>query len=451
MSRQEERARSLGERPINHLLLQFSIPAIVGMLVQALYNVVDQIFVGRFVGEIALGGLAIASPMMFIQMAFGMLIGLGGNSLVSIRLGEQNKDEADKIAGNTLGYSFLAGLAVAIAGFIFLDKIPQLFGATANNEIFTRDYLSIIIIGFPFQSVSAGMNNYIRSEGNPKKAMGTMLIGAITNIFLDYIFIAILGWGVKGAALATIISQIISMTWVLSYFFKRESFLNITKETMKLEIGILIKIVKMGFAPFGMQLMNSLVTIMFNNALRTYGGDSAISAMAIINSITRLIMMPVFGISQGAQPIMGYNFGAKQYDRVRHALFVSAGVATIVTSIGTYISFAFPEALFHIYLSESEGLHEFLKVGVPAIKMYNLMFFAVGGPVLFSGYFQSTGRPKHAISISLMRQLLFLLPGIIILPQFLKIDGVWLAMPVSDFLSAIVSSTITFRDLKKWK
>ncbi|NLM07273.1 MAG: MATE family efflux transporter, partial [Tissierellia bacterium] len=210
MSRQEERARSLGERPINHLLLQFSIPAIVGMLVQALYNVVDQIFVGRFVGEIALGGLAIASPMMFIQMAFGMLIGLGGNSLVSIRLGEQNKDEADKIAGNTLGYSFLTGLAVAIAGFIFLDKIPQLFGATANNEIFTRDYLSIIIIGFPFQSVSAGMNNYIRSEGNPKKAMGTMLIGAITNIFLDYIFIAILGWGVKGAALATIISQIIS-------------------------------------------------------------------------------------------------------------------------------------------------------------------------------------------------------------------------------------------------
>lgn len=450
MSIAEQRAKDLGEKPIEDLLLKFSIPAIVGMMVQALYNVVDQIFVGQYIGDLALGGLAIVGPMMFIQFAFSMLIGLGGNSLVSIRLGQQRKEESDNIAGNTLGYCFIFGFTLAVVTFILLDEIPTLFGATENNYQYARDYLGIILLGFPFQSVSAGMNNYIRSEGNPKKAMSTMLIGAITNTILDFVFIAVLNWGVKGAALATIISQVVSMTWVLSYFFRRQSFLVITKDTMKLKLSILSEIVKYGFAPFGMQLTMSLVTVIFNKSLHHYGGDAAISSMGILSSVSGLIMMPVFGMNQGAQPIMGYNFGAQKYDRVKKALFYSCIAATIVTTIGFIICQAFPVQLFHIYLSDNERFHEFLKVGVPAMRIYNSLFFMVGGPVIFSGYFQATGRPKIAITLSLTRQLIFLLPAIAILPRFFGLTGVWLAMPVSDMLAAIVSVVTTFKDLKKW-
>lgn len=449
MSKRNEKSKFIGEEEIGKLLLKFSIPAIVGMLVNALYNIVDRIFIGKGVGSIGIGAIFVSSPVALILMAFGMLIGFGGNSLSSIRLGEDKKDEAELILGNALILLFLVSITLSVSGLIFIEPLLKIFGASETILPYAVEYMSIILIGAPFQAIGFGINAFIRGEGNPKIAMVTMLIGAILNIILDYIFIFIFNMGIKGAALATIISQAVSAIWVLSYFLGSRSMLKLKKENMRLKKNIIKNIFSIGFAPFSMQLAASMVTAILNNSLNAYGGDIAVSSMGVIHSITMLILMPVFGINQGAQPIIGYNFGAKKYRRVKEALKKAIIAATSVVTLGFLITQTIPHKLFAIFLEKGPEMDKIAGVGIKGLKIYLAILPIVGFQIVSSNYFQATGKPKQAAFLGLSRQVLVLIPALLILPSFFGLTGVWLAGPVSDLTASIVTGFFLIRDLKE--
>lgn len=439
-----DRSQQLGEDRISSLLWKFSIPAIFGMLVNALYNVVDRIFIGQGVGSEALAGLTVSFPLMIVLMAFGMLVGIGGTSLISIRLGQQKRDDAERILGNAVVLLVIISLILAILGLIFLNPLLKLFGASEVTLPYAQEYLRIILIGAVFQSVGFGLNNMIRADGSPKIAMFTMLIGALTNTILDPIFIFIFKMGVAGAAWATIISQAVSAIWVLSYFMGRRSMLKIHRHNLRLQLPIVKNIMAIGMAPFSMQLVASVLNIILNNSLARYGGDLAISTMGIINSISMLILMPIFGINQGAQPIIGYNYGAKQYDRVKLTLRYAITAATAIVATGFVVAKLFPTELIQIFNRDPE----LVRMGTRAIGIFLTMLPIIGFQIVSANYFQAVGKPKSAMFLSLSRQLVFLIPALLILPRFFKLDGVFMAGPVADFLSSLVTGIWIWAEMR---
>lgn len=445
------RSKMLGEEAVGKLLIRFSIPAIVGMMVNALYNIVDRIFIGKDMGSIGIGAIFVGSPVALILMAFGMLIGIGGNSLSSIRLGQNRKDEAESILGNAFTLLVIISLILTISGLIFIEPLLRLFGASKDILPHSVAYLSIILIGAPFQSVGFGLNNFIRGEGNPKIAMNTMLIGAILNIILDYIFIFKFNMGIKGAAWATIISQAVSAAWVINYFSGNRSMLKLRKKNLALKTDIVKDILSIGFAPFSMQLAASMVTAILNNTLSTYGGDVAISSMGVIHSITMLILMPVFGINQGAQPIIGFNYGAQQYDRVTDALKKAIIAATSVVGLGFILTQTMPAQLFKLFLNEGDDIVNILEVGTRGLRIYLALLPIVGFQIVSSNYFQATGKPRQAALLSLSRQVLVLIPALIILPRFFELTGVWAAGPVSDLVASTLTAIFLVGDFKNLK
>lgn len=441
-----DRAKLLGEEKIGKLLLKFSIPAIVGMIVNAIYNIVDRIFIGNFVDSLGLGGITIAFPIMIIIMAFGMLIGIGATSLISIRLGEGKREEAELILGNAMVLLIVISLTLSIFGLIFLDPILKLFGASPQILPYAKEYLSIILLGAVFQSIGFGMNNFIRADGSPKMAMATMLIGAILNTILDPIFIIVFNMGIKGAALATIISQAVSAAWVLNYFFSGKSSLVVKKENWKLKPHIVKNILAIGSAPFAMQVAASGITTLLNRSLITYGGDLAVSAYGAINSFSTILLMPIFGINQGSQPIIGYNYGAKNYDRVKKAFLLAITAATTITIIGFVVTRMFPSQLIALFNSKDK---ELVNIGANGMKIFFTMLPLIGFQIVSSNYFQATGKPKQAMLLSLSRQVLMLIPAIIILPRFFDLNGVWMAGPTADFFSSLLTGTFILIELKK--
>lgn len=449
MDTHDERAKKLGGDPIGKLLLSFSIPAIIGMLVNALYNVVDRIFIGRGVGGSAIGGLYVGMPISLILMAFAMLIGIGGNTLVSIRLGQNRKEEADRIAGNAVILLGIISMVIAILGLIFLEPLLKLLGASESNLHYAMDYLRIILLGAPFQAIGFGMNNFIRGEGSPKIAMTTMLIGAILNTALDPIFIFVFDMGVKGAALATIISQAVSAIYVMKFFFGGNSILNIKKEYLKLKWPIFKEIVSIGFSPFSMQLAASLVTILLNTNLQKYGGDLATSSMGVINSVAMMILMPIFGINQGAQPIIGFNYGAKNYDRVKRTLKYAIFGAVSISTLGFLVTQIFPTKIIQVFINDPSDLDEILRIAVPGMKTYLMMFPIVGFQIVSSAFFQAIGKPKHSAFLSLSRQVIVLIPALIILPNIYGLRGIWMAGPIADTISSILTGLLLFHFLKQ--
>jgi putative MATE family efflux protein len=448
MDKENERKKLLGEEPIKKLLIRFSLPAITGMVVNALYNVVDRIFIGLGVGDLAIGGLFISSPISLIIMAFSMLIGIGGNTLVSIKLGQNKKEEAERVTGNSFILLILVSLLITIFGLMFLKPLLNLFGASPSNFQYAYDYMKIILIGAVFQAVGLGMNNFIRGEGSPTIAMKTMLIGAISNTILDPIFIFWFKMGVSGAALATIISQALSALWVMRYFFGGNSMLTIKKDYLKPKLDITKKIIAIGLGPFSMQLAGSMVTVLLNNSLKNYGGDLANSSMAVINSVAMMVMMPVFGINQGAQPIIGFNYGAEKYDRVKQTLKYAIIGATCITTVGFILTQLFPVPLYKMFISKGGNLGEITKIGVPGMRIYLAMFPIVGIQVVSSNYFQAIGKPKHAMLLSLSRQVLVLIPALIILPKIYGLTGVWLAGPLSDLIASIITVYFVTRSVR---
>lgn len=439
------RSKQLGEENIGKLLIQFSIPAIVGMLVNALYNIVDRIFIGKGVGNLGIAGIFVGYPISLILMAFSMLIGLGGNALVSIRLGQKREEDAEKILGNAFVLLILISICIGILGLLTLEPLLKAFGASETILPYSLDYMRIILIGAPLQAIGFGLNNFIRGEGNPKMAMATMLIGAILNTILDPIFIFVFDMGMKGAAIATIISQGASSIWVLSYFFRKKGLLKLKKENLKLKLDIFKEIISIGLAPFSMQIAASMVTVLLNNNLKNYGGDIATSSMAIINSITMLVLMPIFGINQGAQPIIGYNYGAEKYDRVKETLKLAIIFATVISTIGFIFTQIIPGKLISLF---GKNETELIEVASKAMRINLSMLPIIGFQIVSANYFQATGKPKQAMFLSLSRQVLVLIPALIILPKLFQLNGVWLASPVSDIIASIITAYFLVRDLK---
>ncbi len=439
-----ERDILLGDSEIPKLLLKFSLPAIVGMLVNALYNVVDMIFIGQGVGPLGIAGVRIGFPIMVVNMAFSMLFGIGANSLISIRLGQKRQDEAELIMANAMIVMILTAGLISVAGLFYLTPLLKMFGASETVFPYAKDYLSVILYGTIFQVIGMGMNNFIRGEGNPKMAMVTMLIGAILNTILDPIFIFVFNWGIKGAALATILSMAVSSVWVLYYFMYGNSLLKIKKENLKVKPNIIKSVVAIGLAPFSMQIAGSVLIVIMNNSLSYYGGDIAVSAMAVINNVAMMFMMTVFGINQGAQPIIGYNYGAKKFDRVKETLKIAIGSASIITTFGFIMTRIFPKQIISIF-SDDVSLVEF---GALGLKRFLIVMPIIGFQVVSSAYFQAVGKPKHSIFLSLSRQVLILIPLVLILPRFMGLNGLLTAGPISDLTASALTAIFLIRELK---
>ncbi|HAX98189.1 MAG TPA: MATE family efflux transporter [Candidatus Atribacteria bacterium] len=441
-----DHSAQLRDTKITTLLWRFSIPAIVGMLVNALYNVVDRIFVGQGVGSLGIAGIAVSYPYMMLMMSFGMLVGLGSTALVSIRLGERKKDEAEQVLGNALILLIVVSISLTFFGLILLRPILIISGASETTLPYAMDYLRIILIGGIFMGIGFGLNNLIRAEGNPRIAMATMLVGAITNVILDPIFIFGFGWGIQGAAIATILSQLVSAIWVVRYFLIGKSTLRFHFKYLKLKIQIVKRIFTIGIAPFVLQMGATLLFVILNNSLLIYGGDTAISVMGIIHSINMLLLMPLFGINHGAQPIVGYNYGAQQFDRVKETVKIASLAATGVVIVGFVLIMAFPQGFIMLFNKTDQ---ELISMGVKALRIIQLMLPVVGFQVVGSGYFFAVGKAKEAMFLSLSRQMLILIPLVIILPRFMGLIGIFVSIPISDGLSFILTAILLNIEFKK--
>ncbi|MGH4122089.1 MAG: MATE family efflux transporter [Clostridium sp.] len=444
--------KALGTESIGKLLFKFSIPAVTGMIVNALYNIVDRIYIGHIkgVGSNALSGLAITFPISVIIMAFGMLVGIGASAVISIRLGEKNKKAADDILGNAVILITIISLVISLIGVLFLNKLLILFGASGNNIPYAKAYIQIILMGAVFQNIGFGINNIIRAEGNPKMAMLTMVFGAIINIILDPILIFGFNMGIEGAAIATIISQAFNTLWVLKYFTSKNSgsVLKIKKVNLKLHRHIVKDIFAIGMAPFSMQIASSLVIILYNKGLYAYGGDPAIAAMGILNSISMLIFMPIFGISQGIQPIIGYNYGAKSYSRVLKVLKYAIMAGTCIATIGFVSVQLFARPLIGVFVGNNP---ELINMGARGLRIDLIFLPILGFQILGASYFQAINEAKTSMILSILRQVIVLIPLILILPLFFELDGLWLSQPCADLIATALTAFFLYRSITNLK
>lgn len=385
----------LGTESIGRLLLKYSVPAIIGMMVNALYNVVDRVFIGNIpgVGPLAITGLGVTMPIMSIIIAFGTLIGVGATTNVSLKLGQGDRNKAEQIVGNAVSLSVLIGILIAIFGTIFSNKMLMVFGASQSTIGYAKDYMGIILIGAIFNIMSMMFSNLIRGDGNPKLSAAIMAAGCFMNIVLDAIFIFGFNMGIQGAALATIISQAVSTIWGLTYYLRGKSNVEFKKINLKLDKTIIKTIFAIGMSPFAMQLANSMVQLMFNTSLKVYGGDLAIGAMATISSINMLFVMPAFGFVQGMQPIVGFNYGAKKYDRAKKTLKISLILATVVFIVGALVIQIAPQLLVGAFNKDQE----LMNITVNGLRKYAFAMPIVGISIVGSNFIQSIGKAKMSM------------------------------------------------------
>ena len=433
---------------ITKLLIKFSVPAVIGMLVNALYNIVDRIYISNIksVGYYAIGGVGIIFPVVIFAFAFSMLIGLGSGTNISLNLGRKNRIEAEKYLGNGIGYGLIISFILMALVLFNMDLLISVLGGSENTGIFAKQYLKVITFGFPAGIISFSANVAIRSDGNPKMAMATLLIGAIINIVLDPVFIFYLNMGVKGAGLATIISQYASTIWTLYYFNSKYSGLKLHLKYIVPTFRRIKEISIMGSAPCALQLGASLVNYIYNSTLKIYGGDASISAMAIIQGIVIFLSMPIFGINQGVQPILGFNYGAKLFNRVREAFWKAVMIATTICLLDFAITQLLPKYYIFIFTKD------IMDLTIKGLKINTLMFPIIGFQIISSVYFQAVGKPKLSLFITLSRQIIILIPCIKIMGKLFGVTGIWFAAPIADFLSTAFTYyliRIEMRDLKK--
>ena len=436
----------LGEAKIGKLMLKYFIPAFIGVFVNALYNIVDRIFIGQGVGAEALSGISIIFPVMLIMMAFGMLIGIGTGVYVSINLGRKDIDGAEKTLGTGFFLMITVSAIIMIVTYLLKEPILRSFGANEETFQYANDYLNIILGGTAFMVIGFSLNNVIRSEGNAKIAMTSMILSSVVNIILDPIFIFWFDMGVKGAAYATVISMFVLMIWVLYHFKSKRSVVKLRNINIRVDKKILFQIVAIGMAPFTMQIANSFVQGLLNKKLIIYGGDLAVGAMGIINSVVTLFIMAIVAINMAAQPIIGYNFGAKSVDRIKETLRISIIAATVIAVVAFVIIEAFPGAIINLFNNDSEELYS---ITVRGIRLILLALPIVGFQVVASNFFQAVGKAKLAMFATLFRQIIGLIPLLIILPGFWGIDGIWLSYPIADTMSAIAVGFILWREWKR--
>ncbi len=450
-----DRSAQLGERSVFGLLLRFSGPAIVGMMAQALYYLIDRVFVGHAIGVDGIAGIAVAFPFTLLMLAFGMLIGFGGTALISIRLGQQRKADAERILGNATVLLVLVSAVITVVGLQLIDPILRFYGASANVLPYARAYLRIITLGTMFQMVGFGLNAAIRGEGNPRIAMLSMFVSVVVNVILAPVFIFWFGWGMQGAALATVVAQAATAAWVLLYFLGGTSVLKFRARNLRLDRAICGSIFAIGSPACVMQLAASLLWSILNNQLQTqgdklhaHGGDLAVAAMGVIYIVMMTVFMPIFGLNQGVQPIIGYNYGARRFDRVKKTLETAILVATAWTLCGFLLMMFFPGQIVRLFCQEKETSRALVALGSHAMRTCTLMMPVVGFQVVSASYFQAVGKPKEAMLLMLSRQLLILVPAVLVLPHFFGLEGVWAALPTADLCSSLLTGFCLFWELR---
>lgn len=437
----------LGTENIGKLLMQYAIPAIIAMTASSLYNMIDSIFIGHGVGTLAISGLALTFPLMNLAAAFGSLVGAGAATLISVRLGQKDYDTSQRILGNVVLLNLIIGIAFTVITLIFLDPILYFFGASEDTIGYARDYMKIILLGNVITHLYLGLNSVLRSSGHPKKAMAATIATVLINTALDPLFIYGLGWGIKGAAIATILAQIIALVWLTYLFTNKNELIHFHKGIFKLKKKIVLDSLAIGMSPFLMNLASTFVVILINLGLKKHGGDIAIGAYGIVNRIVFLFLMIVMGINQGMQPIAGYNFGAKLYPRVTKVLKLTIYFATAVTTVGFIIGEFLPEYAVALFTSDEE----LIRLASEGLRIVVIFFPIVGFQMVTSNFFQSIGMASKAIFLSLTRQVLFLIPCLIILPRFFGSNGVWYSMPIADFVACIVAAFMLIHQFKKFR
>lgn len=428
----------LGTRPIGRLLMQYSVPAVIASVVTSLYNIIDSIFIGRGVGAMAIAGLAITFPLMNLVIAFCMLIAVGGATITSIFMGQKNIARASEVINNVLTLCLIHSLIFGGTTLIFLDPILLFFGATAETLPYAREFMQVILAGTPIAYVFIGLNNLMRATGYPAKAMVSALLSVGVNIALCPLFIFVFGWGIRGAALATICGQLAAFTWVLCHFMSKNSYIHFRRERSWLSFAIVKRIYAIGMSPFLMNVCACVVVVFLNRALLDCAGSNgnlAVGAYGIVNRTTMFFVMIVFGVTQGMQPILGFNYGAGNWGRVKQTLRKGILIGVSITTVGWAVTELFPDTISEFFTID----RELVDIARNGFRVYFICFPVVGCQIVITNFFQSIGKPKLSIFLSLTRQLIFLIPFLLILPAFFGIDGVWASMAASDFLAFVVA------------
>lgn len=441
------KTQELGTKSIGSLLLHYSLPAIVAMTASSLYNIIDSMFIGRGVGSLALAGLSVCFPFMNLAAAFGAMIGIGATTVVSVKLGQQDKNGAELALGNVVLLNVLIGVVFAIVSLIFLDPILYFFGASDTTIVYAREYMQVLLLGNVITHLYLGLNSVMRAAGYPSKAMYITIVAVVTNIFFNYIFIILMGMGIKGAALGTICAQTLSLIIVVHHFITKKESLTFQKGIFKFIPKIAKQIVSIGLAPFCMNALACVVVMLINTSLLKHGGDMYVGAYGILNRIVFFFVMIVMGFNQGMQPITGYNYGAKQYDRVLKAYSLTLFYAMGLTTLALIICQGFPEIIIKPFTTDEQ----LLALSEHAIRTVTIFFPLIGFQMVSNNFFQSVGLAKKALFLSTNRQLLFLIPFLLILPEYYGTDGVWWSMPIADGIAAVVALVMVLIEIRKIK
>ena len=444
---QKRNATELGTQPIGKLLMQYAIPAIIAMTASSIYNMVDSIFIGQGVGPLAISGLAITFPFMNLGAAFGAMVGVGASTLISVKLGQRDYGTAQTVLGNVITLNLIIGIAFSIITLMFLDPILYFFGASADTIGYARDYMLIILAGNVFSHMYFGLNAVLRASGHPQKAMYATINTVVINTLLDPLFIYVFDWGIQGAAIATIIAQVISLVWQFKILTDKNELLHLRRGIYHLQSKIVKNIIAIGLSPFCMNVASCFIVIFINKGLKEYDGDLAIGAYGIVNRLVFICVMIVMGITQGMQPIAGYNFGAQQFDRVTRVLKLSIYGATAMTTLTFLVGELLPDVAVRLFTTD-EGL---ISRAADGFRIVVLFFPIVGFQMVTSNFFQSIGMANKAIFLSLTRQLLFLLPCLIILPTFMGAAGIWWSMPISDLIASLVAGVLLYKQFQEFK
>ena len=436
----------LGTKPVGKLLVQYALPAMIAMTASSLYNIVDRVFIGQGVGAMAISGLAITFPFMNLTAAFGAGVGVGASTAISVKLGQKDYATAQNILGNTISLNLIIGIGLSIICLLFLDPILRFFGASDQTLIYAHEYMVIILLGNVVSHMYFGMNALLRAASKPKQAMYATIFTVVMNVILDALFILVFKWGIQGAAIATILSQLMAMCWQFKLFSNKNELLHMKKGIYKLKRKLVDKILSIGISPFLMNVCACIIVIFINNQLVRFGGDLSVGAYGIANGIAMVFIMFVFGVNQGMQPIAGYNFGARKYSRVREVFLRTSMWATIITGFWFIASEFFPGAMVSIFTNDP-SLKEMAEKG---LRVMNPVVLIVGWQMVSTNLFQSLGMIRKSIFLSLSRQLLYLVPLLYLMPLFFDIHGVFAAFPISDALACVTTLVMIGNLMRKF-
>ena len=443
----KQKALELGQKPVGQLLWQYALPAMVAMVASSLYNIIDRSVIGQVVGPEAIAGLGITFPFMNLSAAFGAAVGVGASTCISVKLGQRDYTTAQHLLGNTVTLNTIVGFLFMVVSLIFLDPILRFFGASDVTLPYAREFMQVILLGNMVTHMYFGMNAVLRAAGKPRHAMYATLFTVGCNIVLVMAFVWWFRWGIRGAALATVLSQSLALCWQMWILSDKHELLHLKRGVYRLKADLVRNIIAIGVSPFLMQSTSCVIVIFMNNQFVRYGGDMAVGAYSIANSMVMVFFMFVMGVTQGMQPIVGYNYGAQKYDRMMRCLWMSIAVATSILLCGWALSMFFPHQMARIFTTDPV----LLEMAAHGIVLDMLVFFVVGSQAVITNFFQCIGKVKISIFLSLSRQLIFLLPMAYVFPLFWDLDGVWYAMPASDFIAFAFTIPILIWHIRKFK